>query len=111
MPFVPVWMKMAAVSPGLRSARALGTALRHVRRLGRPDPQVYQGHCRERGGQGPAYRCEALYLDPGWDADFATFRWGEEWLGPRKAFVEEMRAKYGLKVSLHTPLAPSMSLG
>ena len=58
-----------------------------------------------------AYSCEALYLDPGWDNDFATFRWGEKWLGPRKAFVDEMQSKYGLKVSLHTPLASWMSVG
>ena len=61
--------------------------------------------------KGVAYSCEALYLDPGWDDDFATFRWGEKWLGPRKAFVDEMQSKYGLKVSLHTPLASWMSVG
>jgi hypothetical protein len=59
--------------------------------------------------KGVAYSCEALYLDPGWDTGFATFLWGEPWLGPRKAFVDEMQSKYGLKVSLHTPLAPWMS--
>ncbi len=60
--------------------------------------------------KGVAYSCEALYLDPGWDTGFATFLWGEQWLGPRKAFVEEMKSKYGLKVSLHTPLASWMSI-
>ncbi len=65
----------------------------------------------EEAKKGVAYSCEALYLDPGWDTDFATFLWGEQWLGPRKAFVEEMQSKYGLKVSLHTPLAPWMSSG
>jgi hypothetical protein len=66
----------------------------------------------EREAQkGVAYSCEALYLDPGWDTGFATFLWGEGWLGPRKAFVEEMHTKYGLKVSLHTPLASWMSIG
>ena len=34
-----------------------------------------------------AYSCEALYLDPGWDTEFGTFLWGEQWLGPRTAFV------------------------
>jgi hypothetical protein len=58
--------------------------------------------------KGAAYSCEALYLDPGWDSDFATFHWGD-WLGPRKAFIDEMQTKYGLKVSLHTPLASWMS--
>jgi hypothetical protein len=56
--------------------------------------------------KGVEYSCEALYLDPGWDTKFGNFIWGEEWLGPRKKFVEEMQSKYGLKVSLHTPLAP-----
>ena len=60
--------------------------------------------------KGVAYSCESLYLDPGWDTGFATFLWGEKWLGPRKAFVEEMKSKYGLKVSLHTPLASWMSI-
>jgi hypothetical protein len=58
--------------------------------------------------KGVAYSCEALYLDPGWDSDFATFHWGD-WLGPRKTFIDEMQSKYGLKVSLHTPLASWMS--
>ena len=61
--------------------------------------------------KGVAYSCEALYLDPGWDTGFATFLWGEGWLGPRKAFVAEIQSKYGLKVSLHTPLASWMSVG
>jgi hypothetical protein len=56
--------------------------------------------------KGVAYSCEALYLDPGWDTKFGTFLWGEKWLGPRKKFVEEMQTKYGLKVSLHTPMPP-----
>jgi hypothetical protein len=56
------------------------------------------------------YGCEAIYLDPGWDTKFASFFWGSAWLGPMKAFVNEMRCRYGLKVSLHTPLATWMSL-
>jgi hypothetical protein len=56
------------------------------------------------------YGCEALYLDPGWDTDFATFIWGEEWLGNRKEFIREVWEKYGLRVSLHTPLATWLSL-
>lgn len=55
------------------------------------------------------YSCESLYLDPGWDTDFATFLWGEDWLGPRKEFIQEMRARYELGVSLHCPLATWMS--
>jgi len=65
----------------------------------------------KEAAKGVAYSCEALYLDPGWDTGFATFLWGDKWLGPRKDFVEEMKSKYGLKVSLHTPLAPWMSVG
>ena len=59
--------------------------------------------------KGRDYSCEALYLDPGWDTDFGTFLWGEKWLGPRKQFIDEIQAKYGLKVSLHCPLATWMS--
>ncbi|HTQ10983.1 MAG TPA: discoidin domain-containing protein, partial [Fimbriimonadaceae bacterium] len=64
----------------------------------------------EREAQkGHDYSCEALYLDPGWDTDFGTFRWGDEWLGPEKDFIAEMTTKYGLAVSLHCPLASWMS--
>ena len=59
--------------------------------------------------KGRDYSCEAIYLDPGWDTDFGTFLWGEQWLGPRRQFVEEMRSKYGLKLALHCPLATWMS--
>ena len=59
--------------------------------------------------KGRDYSCEALYLDPGWDTDFATFLWGEQWLGPRKQFIEEMKSKYDLTLSLHCPLASWMS--
>jgi hypothetical protein len=58
---------------------------------------------------GRDFSCEALYLDPGWDTTFGSFIWGEQWLGPRKQFIEEMQSKYGLKVSLHTPLATWIS--
>ena len=56
-----------------------------------------------------AYHCQALYLDPGWDTRFGSFIWGEEWLGPRRQFMQEMESKYGLKVSLHCPLATWIS--
>lgn len=55
------------------------------------------------------YSCEALYLDPGWDTDFATFYWGEVWLGNRGEFINEIREKYGLGLSLHAPLATWLS--
>jgi hypothetical protein len=57
------------------------------------------------------YHCQALYLDPGWDTTFGSFLWGEQWLGPRGQFIHEMESKYGLKVSLHCPLATWISTG
>lgn len=65
---------------------------------------------KEEARKAHDYSCESLYLDPGWDTDFATFLWGEDWLGPRKEFIQEIRERYGLGVSLHCPLAPWMSL-
>jgi hypothetical protein len=64
----------------------------------------------EEAAKAKAYGCESLYLDPGWDTDFGTFLWGEEWLGDRKDFIREVRERYGLHVSLHCPLATWMSL-
>lgn len=49
--------------------------------------------------------CEALYLDPGWDTSFASSIWAEDRLLKAEEFVKLMREKYGLAVSLHTPLA------
>jgi len=63
----------------------------------------------EEAQKGHDYSCEALYLDPGWDTDFATFTWGEKWLGPEKAFVDELKSKYGLELALHCPLATWLS--
>ncbi len=57
-----------------------------------------------------AYGCQSLYLDPGWDTAFGTFLWGEKWLGPRREFIELIRSKYGLGLSLHCPLATWMSV-
>jgi hypothetical protein len=56
------------------------------------------------------YGCQSLYLDPGWDTDFGTFLWGERWLGPRHAFVGEVRDQFGLGLSLHCPLATWLSV-
>ena len=73
-------------------------------------PHRYTKAILEREAQkGRAYGCQALYLDPGWDTDFGTFLWGERWLGPRRPFLEEMRRRYDLAVSLHCPLATWMS--
>jgi hypothetical protein len=49
--------------------------------------------------------CEALYLDPGWDTMFGSSIWAAERLLPAEEFVKLMKKKYGLDVSLHTPLA------
>ncbi|HIJ64674.1 MAG TPA: hypothetical protein HPP77_01880 [Candidatus Hydrogenedentes bacterium] len=64
----------------------------------------------EEATKAEAYGCQSLYLDPGWDTDFGTFLWGEDWLGPRKAFIDLVEQKHGLGVSLHCPVAPWMSL-
>ena len=53
-----------------------------------------KANVEREAAKGRAYRCEAIYLDPGWDTDFGTFLWGEKWLGPRNV-VEEMRRNMG----------------
>ncbi len=63
----------------------------------------------KEAAKGKAYSCEALYLDPGWDTGFGTFLWGEDWLGPRAAFVRDMQSGFGLKLALHCPLATWVS--
>ncbi len=79
-------------------------ASRHLRRV------TYTRQLMEaEAAKAVAYSAQALYMDPGWDTDFGTFLWGEEWLGPRRAFIERMRSEYGLAVSLHCPLATWMS--
>jgi hypothetical protein len=35
--------------------------------------------------------------------------WGREWLGDRKAFIEQLKSRYGLRLSLHTALATWVS--
>jgi hypothetical protein len=55
------------------------------------------------------YGCQALYLDPGWDTEFGTLRWGEEWLGDQRNFVAALRDEYSLSLSLHCPLATWLS--
>jgi hypothetical protein len=51
------------------------------------------------------YSCEALYCDPGWDTSFASKIWDQSRLGSLKDFSERLRADYGLKLSLHTPMS------
>ncbi len=52
-----------------------------------------------------AIGCEALYMDPGWDTNFASKIWDAERLGSYKSFTEMLKRDYGLKSSLHTPLS------
>jgi len=51
------------------------------------------------------FGCEALYLDPGWDTNFASKIWDQARLGPLESFTAMLKADYGLKCSLHTPLS------
>ena len=72
--------------------------------------QVYtRAAMEEEAAKAHAHGCEALYLDPGWDTSFGSFIWAEDRLGPMRQFVDEMRERYGLAVSLHCPVAPWMS--
>ncbi len=57
-----------------------------------------------------AYGCQSLYLDPGWDTAFGSLQWGEAWLGNRREFIEGIRQRHGLGLSLHCPLATWMSM-
>jgi len=49
-------------------------------------------HLRIHAQKAVDYSCETLYLDPGWDTNFASS-------------IKLMKQEYGLKVALHTPLA------
>jgi len=72
----------------------------------RTRPVTYtQALIMEEAAKAQAYGCQALYLDPGWDIEFGTLIWADEWLGDLPAFVAEVRKRYGLSVSLHCPLA------
>ncbi len=88
----------------------------HLHTLGNPPsprmtrPVTYTKDLLEQEAQKACdYSCKSLYLDPGWDTDFGTFLWGEDWLGPRKEFIQKIQKQYGLGISLHCPLAPWMS--
>jgi len=63
-----------------------------------PDMEAEAGKARAIG-------CESLYMDPGWDVSFASKIWDESRLGAPADFVELIKSKYNLKVSLHTPLS------
>jgi hypothetical protein len=50
--------------------------------------------------------CGCLYLDPGWDTSFVSNIWAVDRLGTQESFVRWLKEKYGMKLALHTPLAP-----
>ena len=56
-------------------------------------------------GKAKAIGCEALYLDPGWDTNFASKIWDEARLGKQADFVATLKNDYGLRLSLHAPLS------
>ena len=63
------------------------------------------GDMKEAAGKARDIGCEALYLDPGWDTNFASKIWDEARLGKLADFTAMLRRDYGLKLSLHTPLS------
>ncbi len=60
---------------------------------------------KDGAGKARDIGCEALYLDPGWDTNFASKIWDAERLTPLPHFSAMLRQDYGLKLSLHTPLS------
>ena len=62
-------------------------------------------HMEDEAAKAREVGCEALYLDPGWDTAFGSSIWASYRLKDAKEFVKLMGEKYGLKVSLHMPLA------
>jgi hypothetical protein len=60
---------------------------------------------KEEAAKARDYHCEALYLDPGWDTNFASKIWDVERLGRLEDFSAMLRREYGLSLSLHTPMS------
>jgi hypothetical protein len=60
---------------------------------------------KEEAAKAKTIGCEALYMDPGWDTNFASKIWDTARLGPYPAFTRMLRQEYGLKSALHTPLS------
>jgi hypothetical protein len=63
------------------------------------------GEMKEEAAKAKAIGCQALYMDPGWDTNFASKIWDDARLGTYKSFTEMLRNDYGLESSLHTPLS------
>jgi len=55
--------------------------------------------------------CQCLYLDPGWDTEFGSTIWADDRLGTEENFVSWLKNDYGMRLALHTPLAPWNSAG
>ncbi len=62
-------------------------------------------HMEEEAAKAREIGCESLYLDPGWDTVFGSSIWPAYRLREAREFVKLMGDRYGLKVSLHMPLA------
>ncbi len=60
---------------------------------------------KKEAGKARDIGCEALYLDPGWDTNFASKIWDEQRLGKIEDFAKMLRDEYGLSLSLHTPMS------
>jgi hypothetical protein len=60
---------------------------------------------KEEAAKAREIKCQALYMDPGWDTSFASKIWDESRLGKLKDFSTMLRKEYGLSLSLHTPLS------
>ena len=60
---------------------------------------------KREAAKAKAIGCEALYCDPGWDTPQSSKIWDENRLGKLTDFVALLKSEYGLRLSLHTPLA------
>ena len=49
-------------------------------------------------------------MDPGWDTHFGELEWGEKWLGERKSFVQELKRRFSLDLSIECVFATWLSL-
>lgn len=77
---------------------------------GKDSPETRKKYYRKKDMEEEAAKakelgCESLYLDPGWDTNFASTIWDDERLGTAESFMKLMKEKYNLSVSLHCPLA------
>ncbi len=84
----------------------LSTPGKPPRRRGTTRRTLYTHAAMEaEAAKAQAYHCEALYLDPGWDTEFGSFKWADEWMGDMPGFGQDLKRRYGLELALHCPLA------